>query len=675
MRPVPRQRRELVATAVGLVVGGVAYLLALFDYRFDPTRTAVRLGYASNFFDLQAQAFLDGRIDVPTDSLGIEGFVVGGKTYMYFPPFPALIRLPVMLVTRAFDGRLSLLSMAVAWVLFAIMVARLVWLVRRLVVGRRLVSRFEAVAAAVFLVAATGGTVLTFDASLPWVYHEVYVWAVALVVGAIYWLLRTTLDPSRSNSLWLGAFVLASALTRTTGGWAVALTAMAVGVGLRLGRWGPHERGRWRLPFLAGAGPLAVAIAYNIAKFGHPYLFPLERQVWTSVNAHRRDALEANGGTITGLQFFPTSLVNYFRPDGMRLVEFFPFITLPGEPAQPYAGAFLDQSYRTGSVTAFMPLLLLLSVVAVPYLLHRTTDQGRRALRPAVLAGVLVSGGVMAYGYLAYRYTSEFVPGLVIAGAVGLWTLTEFLRRRRRGLRRVVLAGIAILAAFSVAANMLTAHASAALTWRGEPLRDFVERQIDVSLPGTAGVGRMVTQSGSLPAAGVTDQLHIVGDCQAVYLNTGDAYEPWILVERRADVVVVEVSDTIRPGLSELFVVHGTKDRTVFLETNRDSYARVVITNEEGDYAGPWFPVYANGSFRIGISVASDLGYAEVTSTPGGFVGFIPFTEWDENWEARPGRIEFSFSSPRREMWQGVTLHREAGLPLRLCQRLLHAAG
>ena len=34
---------------------------------------------------------------------------------MYFPPFPALLRLPVLMTTHEFDGRLTLLSMALAW--------------------------------------------------------------------------------------------------------------------------------------------------------------------------------------------------------------------------------------------------------------------------------------------------------------------------------------------------------------------------------------------------------------------------------------------------------------------------------------------------------------------------------------------------------------------------------
>ena len=66
---------------------------------------------------------------------------------MYFPPFPALLRLPVLFTTDEFDGRLTLLSMALAFVLMAVMTTKLVWLVRDLMRPRRpaAVTRLEAV--------------------------------------------------------------------------------------------------------------------------------------------------------------------------------------------------------------------------------------------------------------------------------------------------------------------------------------------------------------------------------------------------------------------------------------------------------------------------------------------------------------------------------------------------
>ena len=148
-----------------------------------------------------------------------------------------------------------------------------------------------------------------------------------------------------------------------------------------------------------GVPAFAAGIVDNLVKFRHPYLFPLAGPGWTAVNAHRREALEANGGTITGPQFFPTSLVTYFRPDGIRFVDYFPWITLPGSPPPAYGDAVIDQSYRTGSVTAFMPWLLLLTVVAA-VALPCPASTPPRVLRVPLVAGVLVTGGVMGYGYL-----------------------------------------------------------------------------------------------------------------------------------------------------------------------------------------------------------------------------------------------------------------------------------
>ena len=84
--------------------------------------------------------------------------------------------------------------------------------------------------------------------------------------------------------------------------------------------------------------PLVGGVALNWAKFRHPYIFPLEDQVWTSMSAQRRLALDANGGDLVSPSVLPATLVNYFRPDGIRFTSVFPFITLPAEPAGTTAG-------------------------------------------------------------------------------------------------------------------------------------------------------------------------------------------------------------------------------------------------------------------------------------------------------------------------------------------------
>lgn len=671
--PSPRDlQRRRIATGLGLLVGSAAYLLTLFDWTPRLGRTANALGYASGFFDVQARAFLDGDLAVPRGSLGIEGFIQDGAEYTYFGPWPALLRMPVLLLSDEYDGQLTIPSMLLAFVLLAVMCARLAWLVRDLMRPRAAVSRFEAASMAVLLALVTGGTTLTAVAALPWVYHEVYAWAVAFAVGAMYWMLRVLREPSRRSIVWLLLFGLGAILTRTTGGWAVALGTIAIGVWVLLRR---HELPRRRDLGLAAVGAgvlvLAVGIAFNWVKFRHPYLFPLEDQVWTEVNAHRRQALEVNGGTITGPQFFPTALMAYFRVDGVRFVDHFPFITLPAEAARSYAGAFVDQSYRTGSVTAFMPWLLAMTVLAAVVVLRPGVDQARRWLRVPLVAGVLITGGVMAYGYFAHRYTAEFVPALVIGGIVGTVALTQWLEQRPRWVARAGLGLAGVATAYSIVASMLVGHTMAAYTAGGPRLAEFLATQHRVSGGAQAG---LVTFSEELPSGGATDDLWIRGDCDALYLNSGDRYDEWLLVERRSLVVVATLAEDFRAGRVRLMRVQTSKPRSVWLQTSRRGQARIQLVNETGTYSGPWFDVIAPREVRVGIRDLPDLGYAEVSSNPGGYVGLVRTFEWGQDWVSTP--VEIVPADPdRRELDAiGISLRIEGGLTPRLCAQIRDAA-
>ena len=69
------------------------------------------------FFEVQARAMLDGNLSIPTGSLGFEGFVVDGRTYTYFGVFPSLLRMPVMVITDELDGRMTIISMLVAYLI------------------------------------------------------------------------------------------------------------------------------------------------------------------------------------------------------------------------------------------------------------------------------------------------------------------------------------------------------------------------------------------------------------------------------------------------------------------------------------------------------------------------------------------------------------------------------
>ncbi len=528
-----RIRRSIIG---GAVAGFLPYVCVLWDFRWNPLRRAGAHGFASNFYDLQARALLDGHFWVPDQSLGVEGFVVDGHTYMYFPPLPALLRVPVLLLTDRFDGRLSAPMMLLAWFLLAAATATLLWNTRLLIRGIAAVSKVESLVAAMFLAAVTGGSVIVFLAALPWVYHEAYLWATACAVATLAGLVVFARRPTMAVAVSTAIFAVATILTRTTSGWAIAITVIVVGAIGAVRR--SNTRGALVL-VAGGAIAIVVGSAVNWVKFRHPYMFPLEHQQWTRVSSRRRLALMMNGGTITGPRFFLSSLVNYFRPEGIRFTSYFPFVSLPAEPARGYGGAVVDQAYRTGSVPAFAPLLFVLGVVGfISTIRVRAVEKVRGLIIPVI--GALAAGsGVMLYGYIAHRYTADFLPGLIICGAVAVVTLVRQLERCRPSVRRLAVVTVAMAAVFGTLTNGAAGVAAARLTGRGQRLEQYLSFRHG---PGDVlhRAGRLVVQSSTLPADAPADRLVIIGDCQALYLATGDQYEPWVTVEARDLVISVE---------------------------------------------------------------------------------------------------------------------------------------
>ena len=167
--PAPEGRglhRYVVAVGVAMAAVTVPYLWVLWDLwtgRVD----ALRQLSPDNFYDLQGRALLAGHLWVPNGSLGIEAFVHGGRQYTYFGLFPSLLRLPVLAVTHAYDGRLTAPSMLLAWVVTGVVAPLLLWRVRVLVRGDAVVGWAEAAACGVSVAALTGGSVLVYLASEP----------------------------------------------------------------------------------------------------------------------------------------------------------------------------------------------------------------------------------------------------------------------------------------------------------------------------------------------------------------------------------------------------------------------------------------------------------------------------------------------------------------------------
>ena len=523
----PNRRKFTIAALTGLGAAAIPFLWILWDGRLDPLRS---YPYFSDFYDLQARALAHGHWWVPKGSLSIEAFVVSGRDYTYFGPFPALLRMPILALTHSLDGRLTAPSILLAWLVTGLFTPLLVWRVRILLHGPAALGRAEAASIAVVIATVMSGSVLLFLAAVPLVYYEAIAWSVALTVGALFALLGVLERPSIGRVVATAALTLAAVLTRSTTGWACVIGAFLAAGWFAAGRGGAVNR-RWSLPLVAaGLIPLAVGCAVNWAKFGGPFTLPYANYVFTRLNAHMRAFLASNGGNVYSVKFLPSTLLAYLRPDALRLSWIFPFITLPAGPPPVVGGVVLEQVTRTTSISASMPLLVLLGGWGLVNVFRRSPPHPARLLRIPLLAAATGTIGVLVWGTIVNRFLGDFLPLLILASAVGIVDIWRRLDGRGRQARRAAFAAITAIGCFGLAANLGIAIQAGRVVDGGERLRDYVAIQKSVS--DFTGHPLTVIHGSRLPTWAPADELFVVGNCAGLYISTGERdVAGWALVE------------------------------------------------------------------------------------------------------------------------------------------------
>jgi hypothetical protein len=511
------RRRFTIAVVVGAAVVALPMLWLLWDLWNGTINTLRGVPY-DNFYDMQARAMFDGRLNIPAGKMGIEAFVHDGRQYTYFGIFPSLIRMPVLLLTHRFDGELTGPSILLAWLCTGLFSSLIMWRLRILMRGQAILGRAEAASYGALMATILGGSVIVFLSATPFVYNEDFAWSVPLTVGSLFALLGVLERPSWGRVTASGVLVLCTSLNRTPTGYACIIAAGLVTLWFALGRGG-QDRRRWALPLAAVAVvPFAATCAVTYAKFGIPIGLPMADQVWATVNAHRRYFLAANGGKAFSFAFLPSTAWAYLQPFGLHLTTLFPFVTPPTAPAAPLAGAVLDQTYPTASIPATMPLLLLLSCWGAVTAFRRKAVGQVRLTRIIVLAAAAATAGVFLWGYISERYMADFMPLLIIAGTIGLIDIWRRLDHRSRTARRRVLGVVVLMTVYGIVANLAISVWPVAQWSMTQDVR-FVSAQRTLSLGYLAS---SVRTGPVLPYWAPSGQLFAVNHCSGLYLSTGN---------------------------------------------------------------------------------------------------------------------------------------------------------
>lgn len=334
---------------------------------------------------LQADAWLRGRLDIPRVS---DAALFGGRYYAPFPPFPALVLLPMVAAVGAAASR-------------PVGAALALWLVG-LWAARDLLRRQQ------MRPGETGWLLAGFflgTASILCLRSSLGVWFFAHVVSFVCLLLavREALGPGRGA--WVGLFLGASFLSRqmTLLGLPFFLAAL----------WRRPARAR-QIGGLLGMVALCVALylGYNALRFGSPFETGYGR-------LELRDLLKARAERY-GL-FHPA----YVPFNAAYLFLQGPHIRFDGADHLQAVG--LDP--HGTALPAASPFLLAV------FFGEKLSPDERRLRRGALLSAFLIVLPTLFYynnGYLqvgAQRFTMDFLPLLLAPAAWGMRAMPGWLLR------------------------------------------------------------------------------------------------------------------------------------------------------------------------------------------------------------------------------------------------------
>jgi hypothetical protein len=318
--------------------------------------------------------------------------------------------------------------------------------------------------------------------------------------------------------------------------------------------------GRFGAGLLAAMGvPLALYIAINEIKFGTLFSIPLNRQVLTSEDAHRRAVLAANGGSLFGLKFLPTNLLQFVRPDALSVTRLFPWILFPGKALVLGHVLYTTRDW-TSSIPASMPALFVLAVLGLvlvyrptrrrvrsvsrstgiapatpgPALVEERGAPGIAALRLPLVGGAAGTAGILIIAFIAERYLADAMPLLVLAALPG-WHFVmgrQVGNARTRARRALPALGAGLLALLAVFELWTTFSLSLFYQRELGPVVTIPQRagmvafqeQLDRSLVG--GPAPDVLYVSKLPARAAPLELAVVGSCAGVYQFDGSGWQP-----------------------------------------------------------------------------------------------------------------------------------------------------
>ena len=417
-------RADPGARAARLVIIAATVVFALIVCRWRPWDLFDRGGFSTDFYDEQARSFLRFRLAVRPEVPGPEGFLIDSKTYLYYGPFLALVRMPFAVFGDVFAGRLTRVSMIVGYAVFCTASYHLVVQARQWLATHRSDTTPASAPSpspwrtAGFVAAAACSPVL-FLAGWVSVYHETELWAAAFAIWAVVGVMRLLHTPTRRDAWLTAAAIAAAILTRAPVGIGVAAGAGVLALLPPLRMWS-RSPGAVAGRLLVGGAVVGFTghVLVNWLKFATALGLPAERQLLSITDPTRAAWFAGNNGSFFSMRFLPTTVVHYLRPDTVSFERLFPFVRY-GQLATDRGSYPLETITASASITATATLLFGAAIIGLVVAVRVRAWPWLITFGGACLA----AGPTFTIGFIGNRYLVDMLPMLMIPAALAFAAL------------------------------------------------------------------------------------------------------------------------------------------------------------------------------------------------------------------------------------------------------------
>lgn len=364
----------------------------------------------SRAYDDLSRSLLRLSAEVKLDSIGGEAFIVNKKVYMYFGPFPALIRLLLNSINNDYYGLWGRLSCFIASIISLIGFSEI--LKYALSLNLSFDVRTKQVLYRLSLVGLGLATPVVFLISSAFIYHEASLWGLCFSIWSMYYLFKYLFQREEPLScvFYISLFSGLALLSRVT--FAFPYLAILLFVFIKLVISTMPDIYKIIKNTLLLFSPIILCISfqlwYNNERFNNPLVFfDYSKYSWRVKGFNK----------IINEKLFVNNFKNYFLVYDNYFQSKQPFIKMSMPKARTnYKGAIKGYKRFYHYWEPIIPIsltatwLLFLSLLSILYVFRFKFSLLNIFL---FLAFFTQFSFIMCFGHLTYRYTADILPILL----------------------------------------------------------------------------------------------------------------------------------------------------------------------------------------------------------------------------------------------------------------------